>query len=293
MAEHRSNDVREERKVQAAKHMGLMKSAFGKETAESVAATIIYNDGEGRELALPDDAPFGATETIVTTSFAPEALRRWAGEGKAAIVDAGSFTRPGGAYEDGAFGPEQVLCAESNLYQVLQGIQGAYHDKNRDYRRGMLFTDRAALMPNVAFLRNGSISKADIILAAEPLRARAIENHRSERECDLAIENRVETVLRIAAANGVSTLIIGAFGCGRLGYPTEQVIALIQKWVAEHQGAIERIVFAVPRAYADAFREAFEMPEEEVAPAPTDAEGDDEDDEDWRNVELPEGVTLR
>lgn len=293
MAEHQGNDVREERKEQATKHMGLMKSAFGKETAESVAGTVIYNDGEGRELALPDEAPFNATETIVTTSFAPEALRRWATEGKAAVVDAGSFTRPGGAYEDGAFGPEQVLCAESNLYQVLQGIKEAYHDKNRDYRRGMLFTDRAALIPGVAFLRNGSINKADVILAAEPLRARAIENHRSERECDLAIANRIETVLRIAAANGVGTLIVGAFGCGRLGYPAEQVIALFQKWIAEHEGAIERIVFAVPRTYANAFREAFEMPEEEVALVPADADSEEEDDEDWRNVELPEGVTLR
>lgn len=292
MAEAQSSNVREERKEQAAKHIGLMKSAFGKETGESVASTVIYNDGEGRELEL-GEATAAATETIVTTSFAPEALRRWATEGKSAIVDAGSFTRPGGAYEDGAMGPEQILCAESNLYQVLQGLKEAYHDKNRDYRRGMLFTDRAAYIPDVAFLRSGSIQKADVALIAEPLRARAIENHRSERECDIAIATRIETIMRIAAANSVSTLIVGAFGCGKLGYPTEQVIELFQKWIAEHPGAIERVVFAVPRAFADAFHEAFDMPEEEVAPAANPDSEEEDDAEDWRNIELPEGITLR
>ena len=89
---------------------------------------------------------------------------------------------------------------------------------------------------------------------------------------------------------------MGAFGCGRNGYPVEQVIELIQNWIAEHPGAVPNVVFAVPRMHADTFREAFGAPEPE-RPAPvvvTEDEGDREgDDEDWRNVELPEGVTLR
>ena len=76
----------------------------------------------------------------------------------------------------------------------------------------------------------------------------------------------------------------------------EQVIELIQNWIAEHPGAVPNVVFAVPRMHADAFREAFGTPEPE-RPAPVvvaEDEGDREgDDEDWRNVELPEGITLR
>ena len=75
-----------------------------------------------------------------------------------------------------------------------------------------------------------------------------------------------------------------------------QVIELIQNWIAEHPGAVPNVVFAAPRMYADAFREAFGAPEPE-RPAPVvvaEDEGDREgDDEDWRNVELPEGITLR
>ena len=281
---------REQRKEQAQKHNALMKGAFAGETAATVEATTIYEEGEGRALELPE-VPFEATETQVTTAFVPEALYRF-GQGKCIVVDPASFTRPGGAYLDGAFGPEQVLCADSNLFEVLDGIKRNFHDKNRDYRRGMLFTDRCAYLPDVAFSRGGTVRKADVIAIAEPMRARAIENHRSEAECDHELARRIETILAVAAANGCKTLVVGAFGCGRMGYPAQQVIALFKEWIDAHPGALGRIVFAVPRAHFDAFDATFGQPKEE-APAPVVANKDEADDEDWRTVELPEGVTLR
>ena len=342
------DEQREERRREAARHTGLMKAAFGRETDEAIESARIYEEGEGRSLlwgaeaakraaemaeadadgaqagnvearevaeiaeeaaeaaeaeeATPSDGAAGAatpqaTETTVkvVTSFAPEALYRDA-TGKTMIVDPGAFTRPGGAYEDGAFGPEQILCSESNLYPILVAHKRDFYDKNRDYRRGSLFTDRALYVPEVLFSRGGDVRRADVLVIAEPIRAYALENHRSERECDKALADRIETIFRVAAANGAETLIMGAFGCGRNGYPVEQVIELIQNWIAEHPGAVPNVVFAVPRMHADTFREAFGAPEPE-RPAPvvvTEDEGDREgDDEDWRNVELPEGVTLR
>lgn len=150
------------------------------------------------------------------TSFAPEALYRDA-TGKTMIVDPGAFTRPGGAYEDGALGPEQILCSESNLYPILVAHKRDFYDKNRDYRRGSLFTDRALYVPEVLFSRGGDVRRADVLVIAEPVRAYALENHRSERECDKALADRIEAIFRIAAANGTETLIVGAFGCGRNG----------------------------------------------------------------------------
>lgn len=281
---------REERKAEAAKHSALMKTVFASETAATVEAATIYEEGEGRALELPE-APFDETETIVTTSFEPAAAYRY-GKGKTAVVDPAAFTRPGGSYEDGAFGPEQVLCSESNLYQVLCGIKDVFHDENRDYRRGQLFTDRAAYLPDVAFSRNGDLRKIDVIAIAEPLRARAIENHRSERECDHALEERVAAILGIAAANGAETLVCNAFACGRLGYDAQQVVQTFKEWIDAHPGAIGRIVFSVPRASFDAFDAVFGKPEE-AAPAPVVEDAREDEEEDWRNVELPEGITLR
>lgn len=283
---------RDERREQARKHLALMKGALAGEAAKTVEAAVIYEDGEGRELQLPE-APFEATETKVVTSFAPEALYR-DGRGKTVIVDPASFSRPGGAYEDGAFGPEQILCSDSNLYLVLQGMKERYYDANKGFARGQLFTDRAMYLPDVAFSRNGSLKFADVIAVAEPLRERALENHRSEQECNNALADRIETLLRIAAANECETLIMGAFGTGRFGYDADRVVGLIRSWVDAHPGAIGRIVFAVPRMYLDAFDEAFGTKEEELRPAPV-AEGDEADDEgfDIYSIDLPEGVTLR
>lgn len=281
---------RDQRKEQAEKHTALMKGAFASETAATIEAAVIYEEGEGRSLELPD-APFETTETMVTTAFVPEALHRL-GSGKSVVVDPASFTRPGGAYLDGAFGPEQILCSESNLFEVLCGIKRDFHDKNRDYRRGMLFTDRCAYLPDVAFLRGGTVRKADVIAIAEPMRSRALENHRPETECDHELARRIETILSVAVANECETLIVNAFGCGRLGYPAQQVIDLFKKWLDAHPGALKRVVFSVPRVHFDAFDAAFGQPKEEE-PMPIIADENEEDDEDWRDVELPEGVTLR
>ncbi len=282
---------RDERKVQAAKHSALMKGALAKETQESVQAAVVYEEGAGRELPIPEPKA-DATETIVTTAFAPEALYRF-GQGKSVLVDPAAFTRPGGAYEDGAFGPEQIICHESNLYEILCGLKETYYDKNRDYRRGMLCTDRAAYVPQVVFPHGGSMVKADVIAIAEPLRARALENHRSERECDTALSTRIESFMRIAAANECDTLIVGAFGCGRLGYDAAQVIELFKAWFDAHPGVIARVVFAVPRVHFDAFDAAFSAPKVEEAPAPVVETSEDEDEFDFSAIDLPEGVILR
>ena len=244
------DEQREERRREAARHTGLMKAAFGRETDEAIENARIYEEGEGRSLLWGAEAAAaaeaakraaemaeadaegaqagneeareaaeiaeGAAEEAaesdavaptvtemtvkVVTSFAPEALYRDA-TGKTMIVDPGAFTRPGGAYEDGAFGPEQILCSESNLYPILVAHKRDFYDKNRDYRRGSLFTDRALYVPEVLFSRGGDVRRADVLVIAEPVRAFALENHRSERECDKALADRIETIFRVAAAN--------------------------------------------------------------------------------------------
>ncbi|MDY4989128.1 MAG: TIGR02452 family protein, partial [Ellagibacter isourolithinifaciens] len=250
-----------------------------------------YENGEGRELPVAEAE--GETTTSVTTDFAPKAV--FDAQGKIVVVDPCSFTRPGGAYEDGSFGPEQILCAESNLYPALRSCKELYHDKNRGYSCGMLFTDRALYLPDVAFVRDGTIRRADVLAIPEPIRTRALENHRSERECEHTLADRIEALLRIAAANGAETLVVGAFGCGPQGFAPELPISLFKAWIEAHPGAIAHITFAVPRASFDAFDAAFgekKTPEPEVVPTAV-ADEDAEDDFDFDPADLPEGVTLR
>lgn len=285
--------TRDERRAAAAKNLALMRGAFAGDTAKTIENAKIYEDGEGRELELPEVEEGAVTTTSVTSDFAVKALH--AAHGKVVLVDPCSFTRPGGAYEDGAFGPEQILCSESNLYPVLQGCKSAYHDANRGFASGQLFTDRALYLPDVTFTRDGEIRHADVLAIPEPNRARALENHRSEREVEVALGARIEALLRIAAVNGAETLIVGAFGAGPQGFDAEVVIELFRAWIAAHPGAIGHITFAVPRAALGAFDDAFgEVREAAPQPAKAAADTPAQDDEDeFDPNDLPEGVTFR
>ncbi|WP_350454255.1 TIGR02452 family protein [Slackia heliotrinireducens] len=281
--------TKEERAKQAAKHLAFVNTVFASDTAASIEATVIYEDGDGRELAVPEPR-FEATATDATTDFTVTALFK--AQGKVAVVDPCAFTKPGGNYVEGAFGPEQALCADSNLYPILCGLKETYHDANRDYWSGQLFTDRALWIPDVKFTRSGDLRAAGIVAVPAPNRTRALENHRSAAECDQAIKTRIETIMRIAAANGVDTLICNAFGCGFNGNDDTVVAQLFRDWIDAHQGVFENVIFAVPRANFAAFDALFAAPEiEEPVYVPTDEE--DEDDFDIYSIELPEGITLR
>ena len=281
--------TKDERAAEAKQHLALMRGAFAGETEAAIAAATIYEDGEARMLDLPTPRA-DATATRVTTDFATAAVAR--AEGKTLVVDPASFTRPGGNYEDGGFGPEQILCAESNLYPVLCGLKRTYHDANRGYQCGQLFTDRALYLPDVMFDHDGKIARADVLAIPEPNRQRALENHRSERECDQCLAGRIEAIMRTAAAHEVDTLVVNAFGCGRNAGDEALSISLFKSWIEAHPGAVPTVVFAVPRAHFSAFNEAFGAPKPTAAPR-VPIEEDAIDEEDFRSVDLPAGVTLR
>lgn len=281
---------KEERQAEAKKHIALMKSVFSAETDAAIKSAKFYEDGEGRELPIPEPR-FEATATEVTTDFMVTALYKH--KGTVALVDPAAFSKPAGGYEEGSFGPEQALCSESNLYPVLSGLKKEYYDKNRGFASGQIYNDHAMYLSDVTFTRNGSIRKAGVVVIAAPNRTRALENHRSPEGIDQALGFRIEALLRIAAANGADTLICNAFGCGALGNDPQQVIGLFKGWLDAHPGVFETVVFAVPRASFDAFDAAFGAPKPEE-PAVVATAGDDEDNEfDLDSIELPEGVTLR
>ena len=285
--------TREERSAEAAKHVALMKTIFSAETQESAQSATIYEDGEGRELALPE-ARFEQTTTEVTTKSAVAAL--YSAKGSVAILDNASFTRPAGAYLDGSFGPEQILCAESNLFGVLTALNDSYYAKNKHSQRGMLFTSRAMYLKDIRFNRRGNIRSADVVVVAAPNRKRALENQRDEAECDNDLARRIETIMHIAAVGGCDTLVLGAFGCGAYGNDPAQVAGLFAEWLASHPGVFETVIFSVPAgASFDAFDARFGKPaEEEPIPANGDESDDEADDEGFTlDFELPEGVTLR
>lgn len=72
--------TRDERKAAAASNLALMRGAFSKDTQETIDAAIIYEDGEGRELELPEVEEGAATTTSVTSDFAVKAVHNAQGK---------------------------------------------------------------------------------------------------------------------------------------------------------------------------------------------------------------------
>lgn len=275
--------TKEERQVEAKKHNGLVRGVFGSEIAASIDSAVIYEDGEGRELELPEPR-FEATECSVAWDNVARVTER--ASGKVCVLDPANFRKPGGNYLGGGWSPEEQICAESTLFPVLEGLKESYYDGNRQSGRGGLNTDRALYLTDVVFTTGGVTKKRDVLAIAPVNRRFALENHRSERECDIDMANRVEALLRIAAANEVDTLVACAFGCGFFQNDPAVVANLFKEWIAAHPGQFEHVVFAIPGGPSlDVFREAFPSEERSRAEVPqTQDDPDDEDDEEGTDV---------
>ena len=276
--------TKEERKAEALKHNGMVKGIFATEIAKAVETAVIYEDGDGRELELPEPR-FESTEAKVAWMDAPRAAAR--AKGKVCLVDPANYRTPGGNYLGGGWSPEEQICAESNLFPILEGLRPTYYDQNKHTGHGGLFSDRAVYLTDVVFTTEGTMKKRDIIVCAPPNRRFALESHRSEAECDMDLANRVRTVLHIAAANEVDVLIVGAFGCGFFDNDPSKVAGLFRTWIDAHPGQFQQVVFAIPGGPSlDVFREVFPEEQKEQAPVQREAADVDEDDDDYDDIDV-------
>ena len=274
--------TKDERKAEARKHNGMVKGVFAAEIEKAIESAVLYEDGEGRDLELPEPR-FEKTEVKVEWADAPTVASH--AKGKVCLLDPANFRTPGGNYLGGGWSPEEQICAESTLYPVLEGLRTVYYDGNKHSGRGGLFSDRALFLSDVVFTTGGVMKKRSVIVCAPPNRRFALENHRSEAECDIDLANRIRTVLHIAAANEVDVLVLNAFGCGFFDNDPSKVAGLFKAWLDAHSGQFERVVFAITGGPAlDVFREVFpDEVEEKAAPV---AMQDDDDDDGYDDIEV-------
>ena len=269
--------TKEERQAEAAKHNGLVRGVFASDIEAAVTSAKIYEDGDGRELELGEPR-FEATQAVVVWEPLARAIER--ATGKVCVLDPANFTRPGGNYLGGGWSPEEQICAESNLFPVLEELKAVYHDANRQATRGGLNSDRAVYLTDIVFTTAGVTKKRDVLVMAPVNRRFALENHRSEAECDMDLANRVEAIMRIAAANEVDTLVLHAFGCGFFENDPKVVAELFKGWVDANPGQIERVVFAIAGGPSlDVFREVFPFEETRRQVVVEEVEEDEDDDE--------------
>lgn len=127
---------------------------------------------------------------------------------------------------------------------MLKAKEKSYYEPNRKRLNRALYENRALYSPGVKFFHGNEFS-CDVISCAAPnfYAARKYQNVDSE-ENSIVLDSRIRFVLDVAAANGVKTLILGAFGCGVFGQDPEEVASIFKKYLPGYP--FDTIVFAVP-----------------------------------------------
>jgi uncharacterized protein (TIGR02452 family) len=235
--------------------------SIGLEVTRAVTGTRLYLARQPLpRQAAPDIRPV----IEVTTESTLEAGRRL-GRGTAALVFA-SALNPGGEFLDGEQTQEGDIARSSALFLCLRTVREYYL-----YHRAQanpLYTGRVIYSPDVPVFRGPDARllarpyALSFLTAAAPNLA---EIRRRKPELAGVVPGvlvwRAERVLRVAAANGHRTIVLGAWGCGFSGN-SPQVVAAAFRIALRRLRRFDQVVFAIRDSSEDgrtyrAFLEAF------------------------------------
>lgn len=161
---------------------------------------------------------------------------------------------------------EESLCHQGNLYCELLKYEDSFYSYNREHTENGLYQDGIIYSTDVVFFKRSNMETkpvlCDVITCAAPNKGDALKKKVSEKEIDSTMSRRIEQVLKVAVANGVNSLVLGAFGCGvfknDVNYVASEMSRLLKN---EGYGKyFDTVVFALAEARGkntDAFKNNF------------------------------------
>jgi uncharacterized protein (TIGR02452 family) len=133
-----------------------------------------------------------------------------------------------------------------------------YYDYNNQHKNRALYTNRGIYTPDMIFTDGDKSFQADVITVPAPNKKAAQKYCDVDEAENLAhLHARIEFIRRIAEENNVTTLILGAFGCGVFGQEPRMVANAIDE-IFKHS-SIKNVILAVPgkNENATTFRRIF------------------------------------
>ena len=208
--------------------------------------------------SYPPDEPIPAvqhgrveTRIEVVNESTLAAARRLIDEGcRPVALNFASAKHPGGGFLSGARAQEESLARSSGLYSCLAGSEMyEYHRAQGD----PMYSSYAIYSPDVPVFRADDGSLLDRPYACSFITAPAVnakvvlERDPSRRpEIGVAMRERVDRVLAIAASHGHDAAVLGAWGCGVFGNDGEEVAGLFHRALQEgFRGVFSRVIFAI------------------------------------------------
>jgi uncharacterized protein (TIGR02452 family) len=224
---------------------------FAHQQRESVDATRLYHPDELLSLQSTRRSLEGITVDDSTTQAKAMELAR-SGIGRVGLLNFASARNPGGGFLSGAKAQEEDLCRCSGLYSCLLQCP-EYYEVNRQ-QTSLLYTDYSIFSPDVPFFRIGGKDRflaepffVSVITSPAPNSAPYLRNHSGDSvELEATFLRRWKNVLRIAIDQGISRLLLGAWGCGAFGGDPQMASRTAKLAIQSDGGGIEEIVFAIP-----------------------------------------------
>lgn len=243
----------------------------------AVSGTVLYRPGELDVFTTTGGAVTRVEVTGESTSEAGYRLVVEEGVADVVALNFASARNPGGGFVTGAKSQEEDLARASALYPCLV-TQWDYYEANRE-ERSFSYTDHVIYSPGVPFFRDERWRLLEtpwamsVVTAPAPNAGEALRHGESERSVQRALERRAGLVLRVMAAQGHRTLVLGAWGCGVFRNDPRAVAEAFATWLrGEMAGVLERVVFGVYERSSEgpnrrAFEEVFgEQAEAAVSP---------------------------
>ena len=141
---------------------------------------------------------------------------------------------------------EEAICHSSFLYNVLSEFTDSYYYWNLNNKNRGLYLNRALYSPNVLFEDE---YYCDVITCASPnWSAFRRSDTASREENEQVLRSRLKFILDIAKDNEVSTLILGAIGCGVFKQDPELVASIFKEYIKTEYKCFDKVIFAVPKS---------------------------------------------
>lgn len=242
---------------------------FGSEQSKAMGGTRLYTP-EQLELLEPGAGSQPKIGVMDGTTQSIAQIMATARVGHVGILNFASARNPGGGFLNGAKAQEEDLCRCSGLYPCLLNCM-EYYDANR-HQTSLLYTDHVIFSPSVPFFKASGTGElladvfcVSVITAPAPNSGPFLRQYpRAVTELRQTFQRRWRNVLRIARDQGISRLLLGAWGCGAFGGDPQMAAQTAQEAIQTDGAGINEIVFAIPssgrqsQANLAAFRATFQ-----------------------------------
>lgn len=210
---------------------------------------------EGEEISIPESKGL-LCKTVISKKRTFEAAKTYAQEKKkVCVLNFASATRPGGGVVNGSSAQEECLCRVSSLYPCLADkkmIQSFYEPHKKNW--STFNNDDIIYTPDITVFKTDTDSPemmdeddwftGDVITCAAPNLSRLMKPVDTS-ELVRIYEKRMDRIFRVAIANNVEVLILGAFGCGVFANDPRLIAESFRNVQKKYEGYFDTIEYAV------------------------------------------------